>query len=177
MQSLETFCQGAKKKQCKRIRQWSNHLGHSASGSKSRWLQPSHAWCEANPCHCAPNVGRYTFHAKVDKYATFYFGHCKDFYMDQARNSWISLILVGGTIMWRGCSRKLFRAGKRSHKGKERRMRGHLDGSGLKRSELEMHLGGTAGDEEEGLERWRWEQTCKDTARRIWRCKRRLRRY
>ena len=112
MQSLETFCQGAKKKQCKRIRQWSNHLGHSASGSKSRWLQPSHAWCEANPCHCAPNVGRYTFHAKVDKYATFYFGHCKDFYMDQARNSWISLIIVGGTIKWRGCSRKLFRAGK-----------------------------------------------------------------
>ena len=40
-----------------------------------------------------------------------------------------------------------------SHKGKERRMRGHLDGSGLKRSEGEMHLGGTAGDEEEGLER------------------------
>ena len=45
-------------------------------------------------------------------YATFYFGHCKDFYMDQARNSSIYLIIVGGTIMWRGCSRKLFRAGK-----------------------------------------------------------------
>ena len=43
-------------------------------------------------------------------------------------------------------------------KRKERRMRGHLDGLSLKRSEggFEMHLGGTEGDLlQEGLER-RW---------------------
>ena len=44
------------------------------------------------------------------------------------------LIIVGRTIIWGGCSRKQFRK-KRSHKGKEMRMRGHLDGSWLKRSE------------------------------------------